>query len=157
MWKPTSCLLVVVACGQDDGARPRLCPVALGHSGFVVDVPAGWTVKSPIDGIYQLVGGAPAPQIIWWLGKMPTRVELRSDTCRGHQMIEEQALPGGGLFVTCKGPSAIMKGVITTKAVAMLPNGTESMRCQLETDGAADVPIRICRSLRKRVSAARSR
>ena len=145
-------VLVVGACGKGGGGGgEKLKTVDLGSTGYVIDVPDGWTVDVPMDGFFDFKGGRPTPQVM----TMPTHVntpdELVTSRCEGRTKdVKKETLPGGGSFVSCTGESKMIKGVTTTQIVVEVPKGDEKFVCHLETDSKADLVAKICKSIRKK-------
>lgn len=123
---------------------------SLGTTGYVVDVPKGWTIESPMDGFFELAGGRPHPQIMVSPIKPPSLDELVKSGCEGRTEVQKETLPGGGVFVSCKGESKMMKGVITTAFTVEVPYGDKGFSCHLETDSDPAPAIAICKSIRKK-------
>ena len=143
-------VLVVGACGKGGSGAAKMKTVDLGDSGFVVDVPEGWSVQVPMKGFFDFKGGRPAPQIMVSPMKASSADEIVKGHCDGRADIKKEALPGGGAFVSCKGESKMMKGVTTTQIVAEIPNGEETFKCHLETDKDVETVTKICKSIRKK-------
>jgi hypothetical protein len=140
---------LAAACGSDGPGK--LHTVDLGDTGFVIDIPEGWKVESPMKGFFDLEGGRPHPQIMISMSKANTVDELvASSSCQGRTVVAKESLASGGAFVSCKGESRMMKGVTTTQIVAEIPKGDESIRCHLETDKGVDMVSQICKSIRKK-------
>jgi hypothetical protein len=147
-------VLVAAACSKGGGGggagSPATQTVALGTTGYVVDVPNGWTVESPMDGFFELEGGRPHPQIMRSPIKPQALDELVKSRCEGRTVLQKETLPGGGVLVSCKGESKMMKGVITTAFEVEIPYDDKSWSCHLETDDDPAPAIAICKSIRKK-------
>src|SRR5580698_1344266 len=112
--------VMLVGCSKKDGDGASKEPaetetVALGTTGYVVDVPKGWTVEVPMDGFFELKGGRNKPQIMMTQSAASTPDELVKTYCDGRPDIQKGTLPGGGVWVACKGESKMVKGVQTTQ------------------------------------------
>ena len=146
-------LALVGACGKKGGgdSSPKMKTVDLGTTGFVVDVPEGWTVDVPMEGFFEFKGSRTAPQIMVSHGKASTADEIATSRCEGRTKdVKKETLPNGGAFVSCTGESKMVKGVTTTQIVAEIPNGDQSFMCHMETDKDADVVAKVCKSIRKK-------
>jgi hypothetical protein len=151
--KQLSVLLLgfLVACGKGGGGdTAKMKTVDLGDTGYVIDVPDGWTVDMPMKGFFDFKGGKPSPQVMISPTKASPVDELATDRCEGRKDIKKETLPGGGAFVSCTGESKMMKGVTTTQIVAEIPKGDESFTCHLETDKDTETVAKICKSIRKK-------
>lgn len=146
-----SVILAVVACGKGGGGSAKMKTVDLGDSGYVIDVPDGWSVEVPMKGFFDFKGGRPSPQVMQSPIPAPTPDELATNRCEGRTVQTKEALPGGGAFVSCKGESKMIKGVTTTQIAAYIPMGDrESLMCHLETDKDVETVTKICKSMRKK-------
>jgi len=144
-------LSVVAACGKGGGGAAKMKTVDLGDTGFVIDVPDGWSVEVPMKGFFDFKGGRPAPQVMVSPSKAQSADELVTSHCEGRTTdVKKETLPSGGAFVSCKGESKMVKGVQTTQIVAEIPNGEESFMCHLETDKDVETVSKICKSIRKK-------
>ena len=129
-------IALVLACSTP---RPELQTVELGATGYVIDVPKGWTVESPMSGFYELKGGHPHPQIITAPAPPSDLETLAKNTCDGRRDVRKEHLPGGGVLVACEGAF-----------VVEIPKGDRaSFDCQLESDQDPATAIAICTSIRK--------
>src|SRR5205809_251697 len=140
-------LAVLTACGKKGSDTAT---VDLGSSGFVVDVPSGWTVESPMKGFYSFKGGRGGPQIME-SEMAPGAVDdgVKSQ-CEGRSDVQKGTV-GSGWWLTCKGESKMIKGVQTTVIVARLPKDDKtSFDCHLETDQDPALALGICKSIRKK-------
>jgi len=143
--------VLLFACGKSSSGKVELEAVALGDTGYVVDVPKGWTVEVPMSGFFELKGGRPHPQIMTAPAPPSALDELVKSTCEGRGEIHKEQLAGGGVFVSCKGESKMVKGVTTTTFVVEVPKGDKaSFDCHLETDQDPAPAIAICKSIRKK-------
>lgn len=144
-------LLFAVACGKGGGGAAKMKTVDLGDSGYVIDVPDGWSVEVPMKGFFELKGGRPSPQLMQSPIAPPSLDELVANRCEGRTVQTKETLPGGGVFVSCKGESKMIKGITTTQIAAYVPMGEhESLMCHLETDKDVDTVSKICKSMRKK-------
>jgi hypothetical protein len=147
---------VLAACGKGDkgggggGGGGETETVPLGTSGFVVDVPKGTKVDSPMQGFFDLKGHG-LPQIRtshMAIGTLDDEVKQR---CEGKTDVQKGTLPGGGYFYTCKGESKMMKGVQTTTVVSQIPiDDHSSLTCDTETDKDPAQVLAICKSIKKK-------
>ena len=143
-------LALVGACGKGGDSGPKMKTLDLGTTGYVVDVPDGWTVEVPMDGFFDFKGGRPSPQIMTMHTKVNTPDDIATSRCEGRKDIKKETLPGGGSFVACTGESKMIKGVTTTQIVAEIPRGDEKFTCHLETDQKVELVSKICKSIRKK-------
>lgn len=144
-------LLFAVACGKGGGGAAKMKTVDLGDSGYVIDVPDGWSVEVPMKGFFEFKGGRPSPQLMQSPIPAPTPDELAASRCEGRTVQTKEALPAGGSFVSCKGESKMIKGVTTTQIAAYVPMGESgSLMCHLETDKDVETVTKICKSMRKK-------
>jgi hypothetical protein len=151
--------ILAAACGsKKDGSSNgggETEAVALGSSGFVADVPKGWTVNSDGPHFYDFKDGGRtahnAPQIME--SEMPagTVDDMAKSRCEGRSDIQKGTLPGNGFWVTCKGESKMMKGVQTTTVFVLVPKDDKAhFDCNLETDEDPARALAICKSIRKK-------
>jgi len=141
-------LILVAACGGKKGSDTAT--VDLGTTGFVVDVPSGWTVDSPMQGFYGFKGGRGGPQIMESQMAPGTVDDAAKTACEGRSDVQKGAV-GSGWWLTCKGESKMMKGVQTTMIVARIPKDDKSsFDCHLETDQDPAMALGICKSIRKK-------
>ncbi len=140
-------LSALAACGKG-GASTHT--VALGDSGFVVDIPSDWKVESPMKGFYELEGGRGGPQIMEAPVAAGTGEQMIKSACEGRTELKQGTLPGGGYWFTCKGESKMIQGVTTTRiGVAVPKDDKSSFDCHLETDRDPELALGICKSIRK--------
>src|SRR5438477_81161 len=94
--------LFAAACGK---SAPATDTVALGDSGFSIDVPKGWTVEVPMKGFYDFKASGRnahgAPQIMESEMSLGTVDEAVKNHCEGLEVTGKDALPAGGYWVTC--------------------------------------------------------
>jgi hypothetical protein len=136
--------------GGGDGKPQTL---AIGDSGFVVDVPAGWTLNEDRKGMYTV--------------KLPThhglhieeetfpasKPEELAEPCqeRGRTIATSEALPSGGAVVTCKGESTVAKGVMMTMVhVSIVKDAKSSFSCFIDTEDDPAAVLGVCKSIRKK-------
>lgn len=144
-------LALVGACGKGGDSGPKMKTLDLGTTGYVVDVPDGWTVEVPMDGFFEFKGGRPSPQVMISPTKASSADEIATSRCEGRTKdVKKETLAGGGAFVSCTGESQMIKGVTTTQIVAEIPMGDKSFTCHLETDKNVDTVSKICKSIRKK-------
>ncbi len=142
---------MVAACGKDGGGAAKMKTIDLADTGFVVDVPDGWSAEVPMKGFVQFKGGHPSPQVMISKVKAQSADELVTSFCDGRTTdVKKEALPNGGAFVSCTGESKMMKGVRTTQIVVEIPSGADSISCHLETDKDVEMVSKICKSIRKK-------
>src|SRR4051812_19409462 len=99
------------ACGKKADSGPKMKTVDLGTTGFVVDVPDGWSVEVPMEGFFEFKGSHSAPQIMVSHGKASSADELVTSRCEGRTKdVKKETLPSGGAFVSCTGESKMVKG-----------------------------------------------
>jgi hypothetical protein len=152
----TLAFIVAAACGSKDkdsdkGGGGDKKTIELGTTGFVVDVPESCVLDAKMEGFFDFDKCRPSPQIMVSRMKASTADEIEKSRCEGQSDIKKESLAGGGVLVTCKGPSKMMEGVTTTKIVAEIPKDDQSsFKCHLETDKDADQVIAICKSIRKK-------
>ena len=152
----TLVLVVAAACGSKDsdkggGGGGGKKTIDLGTTGFVVEVPEGCTLDAKMEGFFDFDGCRPSPQIMLSRMKASTADELEKSRCEGQTDVKKESLAGGGVLVTCKGPSKMMEGVTTTKIVAEIPKDDQSsFKCHFETDKDPTQVIDICKSVRKK-------
>ncbi len=146
-----SALVTAAACGKGGGAGSgKTKTVDLGTTGFVVDVPEGWSVKTDMEGFYSFEGGRPKPQVMV-SPLAASSVDDLAKQCEGQSDLVKEAIPTGGAFVSCKGPSKMLQGATTWKLEASIPKGeNESFKCHLESDKDITVASKICKSVRKK-------
>ena len=155
--------LALSGCGKSGGAghtsggsASTTAPLALGTTGFVVDAPEGWTVKSPMDGFFTVKGDHQSVQLdVSHMSAPSSADELAEQTCTGQSDVVKEPLKSGGFFVQCKGPARGVqvegKAITTTKIESVVPAGDgTTMSCRYETDRDPAVIASICRSLRKK-------
>ena len=135
------------ACSKGGDSKAT---VALGQSGFVVDIPSDWKVETPMAGFYEFKGGRGAPQVM----ESPIGVGNVDDAVKGHcegrTEIQKGTLPTG-FWLTCKGESQMIKGVTTTQIlVRVAKDDKSSFDCHLETDRDPEFALGICKSIRKK-------
>jgi hypothetical protein len=141
--------LCAAACSKSGSTKMKT--VDLGDTGYVIDVPDDWSVESPMKGFFELKGGRPHPQIMTTPEPPSTIDELAKSTCEGQKDIVKETLPGGGVAVTCTGPSEIGEGRTTTKLAVEIPKGQHSsFDCIVESDKNIDLPTKVCKSIRKK-------
>jgi hypothetical protein len=144
-------LALVGACGKGGDSGPKMKTLDLGTTGYVVDVPDGWSVEVPMDGFFEFKGGRPSPQIMVSPSKADTADDIATSRCEGRTKdVKKETLPSGGAFVSCTGESKMIKGVTTTQIVAEIPFGDKSFTCHLETDKNVETVSKICKSIRKK-------
>jgi hypothetical protein len=148
-------LCIAAGCGKSDSSKSGgggdTETVALGDSGFTVDVPKGWTVDAPMKGFYDFKGGRGGPQIMESEMGIGTLDETIKNHCDGRTVTGKDALPGGGYWLTCKGESKMVKGVQTTKVITRIPKDAKAVfDCHYETDQDADLALGICKSIKKK-------
>jgi hypothetical protein len=145
--------VVVLGCGKGDKGDSKDAPetetIALGTTGYVVDVPKGWTVEVPMAGFFEFKGGRPKPQIMMTEGAPESLDDLVKGTCDGRPDIQKGTL-ANGVWVACKGESKMIKGVQTTQIAVQVKGEPKTFDCHLETDKDVDVPLNICKSIRKK-------
>ena len=152
-------LVILAACSKggnkDKAGGGETAPVDLGTSGYVVDAPKGWTVKSEMKGFYDFEDSGHmahgAPQIMesdMAADKLDDAVKTE---CEGRTDVQKGTIGTNGWWLTCKGESKMMKGVQTTKIRAVVPKDDKSsFDCHLETDQDVAQPLGICKSIRKK-------
>jgi len=143
-------LVAVAACGK---AKPKTDTVEIGSTGYVVDVPLGWTVTTDMPRFYSLEGGHGGPQILEETSGTPGTVdEDVKAQCEGRSDIKKDTLSNGGFWFTCKGESKMAKGVQTTVIVvkAVKDGGKGFFDCHLETDQDPATTLDVCKSIRKK-------
>jgi len=141
----------VAACGKSK--KPETAPADIGSTGYVVDVPAGWTVKMDMDRFYSVEGaGGSGPQIIDQPSGSPGTLDVDiKNLCDGRTDVHKDAIGKSGYWYTCKGESKMMKGVVTTKIAAIVPrDGQGFFDCHLETDEDPAQALAICKSIHKK-------
>jgi hypothetical protein len=147
-------LLAVVACSKKSGSEGGggggdTETVPLGSTGFVIDVPSGTKVESPMAGFYELKGHG-HPQIMESHSTAQSADEIVKTWCEGRTDVQKGTLTGGA-WVTCKGESKMMKGVTTTKIIVNVAKDAQSgFDCHLETDQDPAEALAICKSIRKK-------
>jgi hypothetical protein len=139
-------IAIAAACGKGGGVET----VPLGETGYVVDVPKGWTIESEMKGFYGFKHQHGAPQIMESPIPAPSIDEIVKSRCEGREVVSKEALPSGGAIVTCKGESKMVKGITTTQIATYIPYGDKSFSCHLETDRDPADAIAICKSIRKK-------
>jgi hypothetical protein len=153
--------ILVAACGSkkdggtSGGGGGETQTVDLGTSGFVVDVPKGWTVETPMPNSYDFKDNGHmahgAPQIMEMQMPVGSLDETVKGRCEGRSDVQKGTLPGNGFWATCKGESKMMKGVQTTEIVAAVPKDDKThFACDVETDKDPAGPLAICKSIRKK-------
>jgi len=152
-------LVIVAACSKggnkDKAGGGETQPVDLGTSGYVVDVPKGWTVESQMKGFYDFKDNGHmahnAPQVMEQDMAAGTLDDAVKGRCEGRTDIQKGTLPNNGWWLACKGESKMMKGVQTTQIEVVLPKDDKSsFDCHLETDQDPAQPLGICKSIRKK-------
>jgi hypothetical protein len=152
--------ILAAACGskKDTGGSSgggETETVALGSSGFVVDVPKGWTVDTPMQHFYGFKDGGHmahnAPQISETEMSAGTVDDAVKSRCEGRSDVQKGTLAGNGFWVTCKGESKMVKGVQTTTMFVVVPKDDKThFECNFETDKDPVGPLGICKSIRKK-------
>jgi hypothetical protein len=136
--------LATVACGKKS-AGPELTTVPLGDTGFVLDVPKGWSVDVAMEGFFRFKGGH-GPQISESETRAHDVEELAKEACDGKTITVKEALPGGGAVVACKGKNAGTDTLFIESEVAR--DADNSIHCLLETNIDPDQALAICKSIR---------
>jgi hypothetical protein len=141
--------LLLQGCGTEkrerSAARQRVTgpqTVAIGATGYVVDVPGGMVAES--DSTTVMFDHGPAISTIE--ARPVVSEHVTQETCEGSLDIEQETLPDGGVFVSCRPPTSGFAGI------AELHAGNEiNIRCGyvVSTPKAAETAQAICRSIRK--------
>ncbi|HEY1557381.1 MAG TPA: hypothetical protein VGF94_21245 [Kofleriaceae bacterium] len=150
MTKLLALMVIAAACGKGANKGVETETVALADTGYVVDVPKGWTVEVPMKGFYSFKGAHGAPQILDSPGARSAD-DIATAECAGRTDIKKETLPNGaGAAVTCAGPSKMVQGVTTTKILVDIARPTGGFLCHLETDQDPASALAICKSIRKK-------
>jgi hypothetical protein len=141
--------------GGGGGGGGETTTVDLAASGYVVDVPKGWTVDSQMKGFYDFKDNGHmahgAPQIMESDMPAGTVDDAVKSECDGRTDVQKGTFGANGWWVTCKGESKMMKGLQTTQIKAVLPKDDKSsFDCHLETDKDPAAVLAICKSIRKK-------
>lgn len=145
------CLIVACKSGKSTGGDgDKMKTIDVGDTGFTIEVPADWTIETPMKGFYGFKPGRGTPQIMEFSGSPETPEGMAAQHCEGRTVTRQETLGNGGVLVSCKGPSKMMQGVTTTKVVVEVPAGNVSLRCHYETDHLAGLIEKVCSSLRKK-------
>lgn len=160
---------LLVACGKDksDGASTsgsaatpsdKAGPQALGDTGVVVDVPAGWTVEDQSVQqmpVFRISKGKAHVSVKRWM-IAPKDIEelyVKPDECgSAKEPGVKETTPAGTMYVQCKKllPNEGGGEIEVTHATAALPIEKGAMRCFFTTPEDATAQISICKSLRKK-------
>jgi hypothetical protein len=142
---------VLVACGKGS----KMHTVAIGDSGFVADVPEDWTIEDRGAGMFKVKGGplGRAPLVEVLPAPLDSVDNIVAAFCKGHGELSTETLRGGGVFVKCQVPSHFDEGASRTAYYLELPNG-DRLRINCfgsgSSDATAELPIKICKSIRKK-------
>ena len=152
MYKAFAVIALVAACGKSadkGGGAVETEAVALGDTGYVIDLPKGTTVETPMKGFYSFKGARGLPQVLDSPGARSAD-DIAKAECEGRTDVKKEKLATGAA-VTCTGPSKMIQGVTTTKIlvdIAREPSG--GFLCHLETDQDPSFALGICKSIRKK-------
>jgi hypothetical protein len=156
--------ILAAACGskKDKGGSSsgggETQTVDLGTSGFVVDIPKGWTVDTSRQGWYDFKEGGQiaygAPHIMEMPGQIdavnpdhPDLVSMIESRCSHLSDVQKGTLPGSGFWVTCSDTERRM----LTEVFAVVPEDEKKhFECSAETDKDPASPLAICKSIRKK-------
>ena len=154
-------LVAIGAChkkssGQAPAAgdgKPQTLPI--GDTGFVVDVPAGWSLKENQKGMFVASGGTGNAHRVVHVEEAAFAAskpdELAGTACDGRKVATSEALPTGGAVLTCTSASTAVQGVTMTLVTASIPrDANSSFSCFDETDQDPAPLVAVCKSIRKK-------
>ncbi len=146
--------LVIAAC-KGGGGKPE--SKAIGDSGFVVDAPASWSVKTDMKDFYTVAAERKHDgwvQVMVGDGSGAASLDdlVKSAGCDDAGKAIKETTPAGTLYVQCEGTGAMIddKAIKVTKIVAEAKNGDRHASCHMDTDHEVDVVAAVCKSLRKK-------
>lgn len=143
------------AQGGGGGGDGKPQTLAIGDTGFVVDVPAGWVIKENQKGMFLASGNlgdkhrAVHIEEATFAASKPD--ELAGTACDGRKVATSEALPAAGAALTCTSASTAVQGVTMTLVTASIPrDANSSFSCFEETDHDPAPLLTICKSIRKK-------
>jgi hypothetical protein len=144
-------LLALSACK----GKTKLETKPIADSGFVIDLPSDWSVKSDMKDFYTVGSGehGTSIQVIVHDGdSMPSSLDELATSCAKPDKATKESLPGGVMFMSCEAKVAEIKGkpVMATKISALAPGDKKIAECSLATDKDVDLVESVCKSLRKK-------
>lgn len=159
---------VLVACGKDksDGASTsgsgavssnKGGPQALGDTGVVVDVPAGWTVDDQSVEqfpVFRVGKGQQHVMVKRWMIAPKDVEELyakQGECADAKEPGVKETTAAGAMYVQCKKRVPTDRGgeVEITHGTAALAMDKGAMRCFFTTTDDPSAQISVCKSLRK--------
>lgn len=147
-------VLIVAACSKS-GGKPEAKP--LGDSGFIIDAPASWTVKSEMKDFYSVAAerrhdGWVQVMVGDGAGAASLDELVKSAGCDDPAKAKTETTPAGTLFAQCEGTGGTIDGkpIKVTKIIAEAKAGNRYANCHIDTDHEVDLVATVCKSLRKK-------
>jgi hypothetical protein len=145
---------MLISCGKAKRAEVvgATQTIPIGSTGFVVDVPAGWTMQESMAGIYEfrLADGHPGgPMIVEARDAPPGSVDEHAPRrCEGRAELQTGTLTGGW-WLACKGDTSASKDKQLTFILSEVASGDLTVECAITT-ARPIVPLAVCKSIRKK-------
>jgi hypothetical protein len=145
---------VFAAC-KGGGGKPEAKP--LGDSGFVVDAPSSWTVKSEMKDHYSVEADRRRDGFVGVMvndgsGAASLDDYVKSAGCDDATKAIKEKTAAGTLYVQCEAVAGTMDGkpIKATRVMAQATDGKRVALCHIDSDHDIDTVAAVCKSLRKK-------